>query len=88
MSGRAGIIRFWTIKFLKCRNAGQPGIRSVRQPVSPASGQSGTGWTKLPVSEPVWYQNKGTQLSTGMLRYQAGSPAASFLMPVPGYAFW
>jgi hypothetical protein len=63
-----------------------PECRTVRLPVSPVPELN-----RMPIPEPVRYQNKGTQSDTGMLRYRtemSGTgmpiPAASALMP--GYA--
>ncbi len=41
--------------FFKCR--------TVRHPISPVP-----EWTKIPLPEPVWFRNKGTQSCTGRYR--------------------
>ena len=45
-------------------------------PDCPAFGQSATEQTKMLTLEPVQYQNKGTQSSTGMLPYRTERPDA------------
>jgi hypothetical protein len=52
-------------------------------PDCPASSQSGTGMTKVPVPEPVRCRNKVTQPGTGMLQYWTQILDAE--MPMPSY---
>jgi hypothetical protein len=63
-------------------------------PDCPAFGQFGTEHTKMPMPQQVLYRNKGTQSSTGMLRYRTVRPdagmqmqVASALMLMPSCAF-
>jgi hypothetical protein len=58
-------------------------FKNAEMPDCPASSQSGTGMTKVPMPEPVRCRNKVTQPGTGMLRYWTEILDAE--MPMPSY---